>query len=384
MAFEFYSATCIIFGKGKLAEAPKRAAQLGKKALVVSGKNPERSISLLNGLTAAGVAVERFTVDTEPTISMIKQGLEQARQTGCDVIIGIGGGSALDAGKAIAALLSNPGDVMDYLETIGRGQPLTQPAAPYIAIPTTAGTGSEVTMNAVLSSPEQRVKVSLRSPLMQPSIAIVDPALMLTIPPDVTASAGMDALTQLIEPFTTPHANPITDALCREGLQRAARSLRRAYEFPEDEAAREDMALAALFSGIALANAKLGAVHGLAGPIGGMFNASHGALCAYLLPPVTEMNIWLLAENDFDHPSLTRYEEAARVVTGNPNASADDLVIWIHELRAALKIPSLSSYSITQADFADIIPKAQAANSMKGNPVALTPEHISEILAQAL
>ena len=232
------------------------------------------------------------------------------------MVIGLGGGSAIDTGKAIAALLTNPGDPLDYLEVIGRGQALQQTPLPYIAIPTTAGTGSEVTRNAVLASHEHHVKVSLRSPLMLPRVAIVDPELTYSLPPAITASTGLDALTQLIEPYTCNSPNPMIDAICREGMQRAARSLKRAYQNGSDAAAREDMSIAALFGGMALANAKLGAVHGFAGPLGGLFPAPHGMICARLLPFVVEANVRALQMREPDSPVLKRYDEVAQLLTG--------------------------------------------------------------------
>jgi len=210
-----------------------------------------------------------FSVDGEPSLSTIREGVALAKTERCDFVVGFGGGSAIDAGKAIAAMLTNPGDVLDYLEIIGQGKVLKSNSAPFLAIPTTAGTGSEVTRNAVLASPEHRLKVSLRSPYLQPRIALVDPELALELPAALTATTGLDALTQLIEAYVSCRANPMTDALCAEGIRRAARSLRRACDDGHNLAAREDMALASLLSGIALANAGLGAVHGFAGPIAG-------------------------------------------------------------------------------------------------------------------
>jgi alcohol dehydrogenase class IV len=273
MRFEFATATRILFGPGSMTEVAPAAAALGRRALLVTGRDVERSQPLRERLTAQGIAAVTFAVAGEPTLETARAGLRRAREEACDLIIGLGGGGALDSGKAIAALLANGGDPLDYLEVIGRGQALTRPSVPYIAIPTTAGTGAEVTRNAVLASPEHRVKVSLRSPLMFPRLAAVDPALTHSLPPDVTASTGLDALTQLVEPFTSNSANPLTDSLCREGLRRAARSLRRAYESGSDATARQDMALASLFGGLALANARLGAVHGCASPLGGLFPA---------------------------------------------------------------------------------------------------------------
>ncbi len=241
-----------------------------------------------------------------------------------DLVVGMGGGSVIDAAKAIAALLTNPGDPLDYLEVIGRGLPLANACAPMMAIPTTAGTGAEVTRNAVLASPAHRVKVSLRSASMLPDVAIVDPELTLSMPPAVTAATGLDALTQCLEPFVSHLATPLTDGFCREGLARAARSLRRAYHHGSDVAARRDMALASLCGGLALANAKLGAVHGFAGPIGGMFDAPHGAVCARLLPLVMTANVRALEERSPNSPALVRYAEVAKIVTGDADASIAD------------------------------------------------------------
>ena len=221
-------------------------------------------------------------------------------------------------------MLANDGELLDYVEIIRRGQPLTKPSAPFIAIPTTAGTGSEVTRNAVLASPGHKVKVSLRSPLMHARVAVVDPELTYDLPPALTASTGMDALTQLIEPFVCNRANPLTDGLCVEGLRRAARSLRIAFSNGKDKDAREDMAVAGLFGGLALSNAGLGAVHGFAGPIGGSFPAPHGAICAALLPHVMAMNLRALRQRDPHGAALYRYEEAARWLAGDMKAKADD------------------------------------------------------------
>ncbi len=335
-------------------------------------------------MTEQGVSYTAFTVSGEPTTETARQGTQQARQAGCDFVIGLGGGSVLDTGKAIAALLTNGGDPLDYLEVIGRGQPLTQPAAPYIAIPTTAGTGAEVTRNAVLGSPEHRVKVSLRSPLMLPRLALIDPDLTHTMPPSITASTGLDALTQVMEPYVSNKANPLTDALCLEGMRRAARSLRRAYENGADPSAREDMALASLFGGLALANAKLGAVHGFASPLGGMFDAPHGAVCAALLPHVLAVNVRALGERQPQSEFLQRYDKIAQLLTGHPNATAQDGVAWVQALCQDLQVPPLSTYGLTKADFPDLIAKAGRASSMGGNPIVLTPEELAEILDQAL
>lgn len=382
--FEFATATRIIFGAGTLREVGPLAAEMGSRALVVTGRKPARATPLLDVLAAQGIEAVTFSVAGEPTTEVTRLGTQRAREAGCDLVIGFGGGSALDTGKAVAALLTNGGDPLDYLEVIGQGQPLVRPSAPYIAIPTTAGTGAEVTRNAVLASPEHHVKVSLRSPLMLPRLALVDPELTYSMPPEVTASTGLDALTQVMEPYVSNRANPLTDALCREGMRRAARSLRRAYQHGDDAAAREDMALAGLFGGLALDNAKLGPVHGFAGPIGGMFPAPHGAVCASLLPHLMSVNVRALQERFPKSEALRRYDEIGRMLTGNERATADDGVAWVQELCDALQVPPLSSYGVTPDDFPVLIEKASVASSMKGNPIVLTPYEMREILTRAL
>jgi alcohol dehydrogenase class IV len=357
---------------------------MGRRALVVTGRDSNRAQPLLAALEAEGLAHVTFSVATEPTTELVESGVRVAKDAACDIVLAIGGGSALDAGKVIAAMMTNHGELSDYLEVIGQGKSLTQPPVPCIAIPTTAGTGTEVTRNAVLLSPAHRVKVSMRSPFLLPRVALVDPELTHSLPPAVTAHTGMDALTQLIEPFTSPRANPLTDAIACEGISRIARSLRRAFEHGDDTAAREDMALASLFGGLALANAGLGAVHGFAGPLGGMFPAPHGALCAPLLPHTMEINVRALAARAPDNSALARYETVARILTGNSAASVADGVAWIKETCRVLRIPPLSTYRVTPTDIPVIVKKAAAANSMRTNPIALTPDEMTEILRRAL
>jgi alcohol dehydrogenase class IV len=384
MRFEFATASRIVFGPGTVKEAGPAARDLGNRVLVVTGRSSERSTALTATLTSSGLTYVTFSVSSEPTTGMMRDGVRLAQAEACDVVVGFGGGSAIDAAKAIATLVANGGDPLDYLEGIGAGKPLTQPALPIIAIPTTAGTGAEVTRNAVVASPEHRVKASLRSPFMLPRLALVDPELTYSLPPEVTAGTGLDALTQLIEPFTSHRANPMTDAFCREGLARVARSLRRAYEHGDDTAAREDMALASLFGGLALANAGLGAAHGFAAPICGMFPAPHGATCAALLPHVMAINVGALRARQSDGPALARYGELARILTGKQDATVEDALRWVSALCHDLKVPSLSVYGVTRADFPILAQKAAAASSMKANPIVLTPEELGEILAQAL
>jgi alcohol dehydrogenase class IV len=384
MKFEFATATKIIFAPGAARDAGKIAGEFGKRALVVTGRNPRRAEKLLANLSAGGIGAATFAVAFEPEISTIEQGTAFAKNEDCDFVIATGGGSVIDAGKAIAAMLTNDGALLDYLEIIGRGKALTKPSAPFIAIPTTAGTGSEVTRNAVLASPEHKLKVSLRSPLMLPKVALVDSELTCDLPPTLTASTGLDALTQLIEPFVCSRANPMTDGLCVEGIRRAARSLRLAFVDGKNKSAREDMALASLFGGLALANAGLGAVHGFAGPIGGMFSAPHGAVCAALLPHVMAQNISALRQRASGGEALRRYDEAARLLTGNAGATADDGVKWVCELVSDLQIKPLGAYGIRDEHVADLVGKTANASSMKANPIALTPEELADALRLAL
>ena len=384
MRFEFATAMRIIFGPGTVGEVPSLAAGFGQRAFVVTGQNQASAIPLLEQLNGQGIEFTTYPVTGEPTTTVALEGAWQARKVGAQMVIGLGGGSVLDAGKAIAALLTNSGDLFDYLEVIGRGQPLKEPSAPYIAIPTTAGTGAEVTRNAVLASPEHKVKVSLRSPTMLPRLAVVDPELTYSMPPAVTASTGLDALTQVMEPYVSHLANPLTDAVCRQGIQRAGRSLRRAFDNGQDTEARKDMALASLFGGLALANAKLGAVHGFAGPIGGMFPAPHGAICARLLPFVMETNVNALASREPDSSALARYDDVARLLTGDDTARSADGVAWVQELSQALAVPPLSDFGMTQEDIPAVVAKAKNASSMKGNPIVLSEEELSAILAEAL
>ncbi len=384
MRFEFATSDRIIFGPGTVAEVEALAVSMGSRVLVVTGSSDARAEPVLSALRKAGLVAVTFSIPEEPTLELVREGVERAEAEDCDTVIGIGGGSVIDGGKAIAALMTNGGSPLDYLEVIGRGAPITMPAAPYIAVPTTAGTGAEVTRNAVLASPEHQVKVSLRSPLIVPDVAIVDPLLTHSMPPEITASTGMDALSQLIEPYVSRMSNPLTDALCREGLIRAARSLQSAYDDGDHAVARLDMSLASLFGGLALANAKLGAVHGLAGVLGGMTGAPHGAVCGRLLPPAAQVNVRALQDRDPENPALTRYAEIAVLVTGSSDATTEQGVSWLEALCGALEIPGLAAYGLEEAQFAEIIEKAQASSSMKGNPINLNDEELAEILTQAL
>jgi alcohol dehydrogenase class IV len=339
---------------------------------------------MLTMLRESGMEVVTLAVRGEPDVEMIRRGTDLARHERCDCVLGFGGGAALDAAKAIAILMRQDGDVADYLEIVGLGRTLTKPPVPLIAIPTTAGTGSEVTRNSVIASPEHRVKVSLRSPLMLPRVALVDPELTYPLPPAITAATGVDALTQLIEPFVCTRANPLTDGLCQEGIIRVARSLSRAFADGRDATAREDMAVASLFGGLALANAGLGAAHGLAGPLGGMVRAPHGAVCAALLPGVVAGNVRALRARVPESDALPRYRRIAQMLTGDTAATPDEAVEWLRRLVGDLQIPGLASYGVGPTLIPELVENAARASSMKANPVELSREELAAIVEEAL
>jgi alcohol dehydrogenase class IV len=380
--FEFGTSARILFGNGTIREIGPIAAAFGQRALLASGAPDAETDSILTFLRAAGVTADQYRVAGEPNLESILGATQQARQAKCQVIIGLGGGSAMDTAKAVAALAANPGDPLDYLEVAGKGLPLARPALPCIAAPTTAGTGAEVTRNAVIGIPEQKIKVSLRSPWILPKAAIIDPMLTRSLPPVETAYTGMDALTQVLEPFVCARTNPLTDGFCRDGLLRAGRSLRRAYADGGDLQAREEMSLTSLYGGLALANAGLGAVHGFAAPLGGLLPAPHGALCARLLPAVMSANIRALRARAAESPALIRYAEAARLLGGQADATPEDGVVWVLRLVESLHIPRLQAWGLTEADMPTVMEKASRASSMKANPILLTPDELRGILEE--
>lgn len=371
-----------MFGKGVLAKTGEIARAYGTAACIFSGCSGRDQERLVEILARYGLRSTVVPVCAEPTVASVMDGRQAALAAGCNVIIGFGGGSALDTAKAVAAMLTNTGDIMDYLEVVGKGQPLQAAPAPWIGVPTTAGTGSEVTRNAVLSTP-QNIKVSLRSPLMLAASAVIDPELTYSLPPEQTAATGMDALAQVIEPYVSRRANAMTDLFCREGIHRGSRALLRAYQNGLDETAREDMCFTSLMGGLALANAGLGAVHGFAGPIGGRFHVPHGAICAALLPAVVQINTRVLSASMPDHPALARYAEIARMVTGSPQATIRDLAHWLDGMRAELHIPRLRSYGIQPEHFEELAELSAAASSMKANPIQISRSELIEVLELA-
>jgi alcohol dehydrogenase class IV len=380
MRLEFASAGRIIFGEGTVIEAASTARQYGERVLLVCGAGktvPDRMIDLLAG---NGLFVSPFLVDHEPSLDMVRSALTQIRAEQLELVVAYGGGSSIDTAKAAAILARNSGDPLDYLEVVGKGLPLKNSGLPVIAVPTTAGTGSEVTRNAVIYVKEQKVKVSLRSAMMIPKLAVVDPELTYSVPPEITASTGMDALTQVLEPFVSVRANPLIDSFCRDGLQRSGRSLLAAYQNGSNSPARMDLSLTSLMGGLALANAGLGAVHGFAAPIGGMFDVAHGVVCARLLAPVIQINVLAMRKRNPEHPALEKYQEAARLITGSPHANAQVLVNWLEALCEEMQIPRLGEIGIHASDIEEISTKAAKASSMQANPIQLDLAELREIL----
>jgi alcohol dehydrogenase class IV len=372
------------FGSGRVSEVPAALADLGaSRVLVVTGRTTSRADAIRSALNEANISSVVFGVASEPSIERVRAAVDLLLETGCDAVLGFGGGSPLDVAKAVAVLATSGTDPLEHLEVIGAGRPIERPGLPCVAVPTTAGTGSEVTRNSVLSG--SGVKASLRSPLLLPKVALVDPDLLVGVPKPTIAASGMDALSQLIEPLLSQRANPFTDALAREGTRRSARSLRRAYEEGmEDPGVREDLAMASLFSGICLANSGLGAVHGLAAPVGARLSAPHGAVCAAVLAAAIDVNLRALRDRAPDHQAVQRITEVATLLTGRPDATAEDAISWLQELTAVLSIPGLASYGLKEAEIDSVVAAAQKASSMRGNPIELGDQEVSEIVTRSL
>jgi alcohol dehydrogenase class IV len=387
MRYEFATAQRIIVGPGSSAELADSARAIGGRALLALGSGMAArggpAASLAARLAELGLIAASYAVAGEPQIIDIEEGARLARAAGCDLVIGIGGGSVLDTAKAIAALAVNDGGALDYMEVVGAGRQLKRAALPIIAVPTTAGTGSEVTRNAVIAAPQQRAKASIRHASLLPRLALIDSLLTHDLPPQLTAGSGLDALTQLIEPYVSRRAQPIADGLCMEGLARVSWALRRAYHTPDDAAAREAMSSASLFGGMALANAGLGAVHGIAAPLGGAYPAPHGAVCAALLPHVTAINIQALRRRDSAGPALARYARVAVALLG-PSAALDDLVPALRELVTELRIPQLATYGLTAAGIAELAAASAKASSTRANPIDLEQGELEEAIYAAL
>lgn len=386
---DFITTKRIVFGDGALSRLPEFVRSLGQRAFVVLGEPAMTQLGHTEKLEAilreGGIAYELSGVQGEPRVSAVDAIVARARAFKPDFVLAMGGGSALDCGKAVAGLTVNAGSVLEYLEGVGSGRTLETPALPCIAVPTTAGTGSEATKNSVITGDDGGFKKSLRSPYLLPAIALVDPELTHSCPLEITASCGYDALTQLIESFTSNHSGPITDALAVDGIRKAARALPRVSLNGQDAEARRDMALASLFGGICLANAGLGAVHGMASAIGALTTVPHGVACALGLPGVLESNYRHLMEESPQHPCLIKLRLACAIVVGNEE-HPDPVPAACQTIRAALrstKIPRLSAYGVTHDSLAAIVADSRGS-SMKFNPVILRDDELHAILAEWL
>lgn len=384
--FDFVSVPRIAFGRGRIAELGKLAASMGSRALLVAHAplaSPSAGL-----LQQVGLSVQLFAHTGEPTVQSVAAAADLGRSSGCDVVIGIGGGSVIDAAKAAAMLLANGGGPLDYMEVVGAGRKPARRSVPWIAVPTTAGTGAEVTRNAVVASPEHRFKASIRGEELLAHAVIVDPQLQLDLPAHVTAASGMDALCQCIESYVCRKANPLTDPLALAGAARAARSLLRAHADGADLDAREDMAMAALLSGICLTNAGLGAVHGFAAPLGANFAVPHGVLCAALLSGVWAANVAALRAAGADQPALRKYAELGRTLTGKANSNDADAIDagagFLRDLVRDLRIPPLRDFGLAAADVPRMVELARKSSSIKGNPIELSDAALSAILRDAI
>ncbi|MFV0385629.1 iron-containing alcohol dehydrogenase [Paracoccus sp. (in: a-proteobacteria)] len=380
-AFAFASATEILFGRGLATAAPSRIAALGRRVLLVHGSDAARSAGLRAGLVDAGCQVAGFSVPQEPDMALIKAGLDTARDAQAQVVVAMGGGAVIDAGKAIAALVPATRPMLDHLEVVGQGLPLDHPPLPFVALPTTAGTGAEVTRNAVIAVPEYRRKVSLRDARMLPRLAIVDPALTDHCPRAVTLASGLDAVTQVIEPYVCTRANPLTDALCRDAIPRGLAALIWLMQ-AEDPRARDEMAWVSLCGGLALANAGLGAVHGLAGPLGGLTGAAHGALCGVLLPHVLIANRAVAGGGQ----SAARMDEVGRWIgaaLGHADADLPQAARHIADWSRAAGLPALTELGVDSEAQAAAAGAAASSSSMKANPAPLTAEDLRRVMTAA-
>ncbi|MDQ1847401.1 iron-containing alcohol dehydrogenase [Gemmobacter fulvus] len=367
----------ILFGRGEAAKAPGLIAAFGVRGIVVHGADAARAGWLMQGLRAAGCEALGIACAGEPVLAVLEQAVAQARAHRPDWIVALGGGAALDLGKAIAALVPAPGEAMDYLEVVGRGLPLEAAPLPFIALPSTAGTGAEVTKNAVIGVPAQGRKVSLRDDRMLARLAIVDPALTDDCPRAVTLASGLDAITQVIEPYISCKATPYTDAITRPVIGPGLAALVTLMA-GEDAQARDTLAWTSVCGGMALANAGLGAVHGLAGVIGGQTGAAHGAICGVLLGPVLAMN-----RARTDGQARARIDEVCALISGVLGGAAADAPQVLADWARTAGLPGLAAQGLAPADHAQVAEASAASSSMKGNPVPLPPADLVTVLQAA-
>lgn len=378
LSIAFQTAGEILFGRGKAAEAASRIRRFGRRIFLVHGRTPSRVDWLAAELEALGAEITGFAVAGEPDLPLIEIGVAAARSAGADVVVSIGGGSVIDAGKAIAALVNASAPIIDYLEVVGSGRVIEEAMIPFIAVPTTAGTGAEVTRNAVIGVPSHRRKVSLRDGRMLARLALVDPALTDNTPRGITLESGLDAVTQVIEPYISSRANRLTDALAVQAIQSGLSALRVLMQ-REDEGARDELAWTSLCGGLALANSGLGVVHGLAGPLGGLSDAPHGAICGALLPYGLAANRDAVTE-----PShVRRIEEVLGMIGAAFETSAGKALSALANWARANGLPNLTAMGISPADRESAAAMAASSSSMKANPVPLDQATLLAILEAA-
>ncbi|MCZ8335547.1 MAG: iron-containing alcohol dehydrogenase [Rhodobacteraceae bacterium] len=367
----------ILFGRGEAAKAPALIAAFGPRGLIVHGANAARAAWLIDALQTAGIETLALPCPGEPTLPMLEQALSTARPFQPQWVTALGGGAALDLGKALAALIPASTSPLDHLEVVGKGLPLAAPPLPFIALPTTAGTGAEATKNAVIGLPDHGRKVSLRDDRMLARLAIVDPALTDHTPRATTLASGLDAITQVIEPFVSSKATPFTDAITAPAIPQGLTALKRLME-AEDPQARDALAYVSLTGGLALANAGLGAVHGLAGVIGGLTPAPHGAICGALLAPILRLNRQH-ATGDTARRLDTVFAQIAATLGGAAQDAPDTLAAWAR----ASGLPGLAAQGLPAALHAETAKAALTSSSMKGNPVPLTEAELISALQAA-
>jgi alcohol dehydrogenase class IV len=378
--FQFMTSTKIIFGDGALKASLSLFNQYGYSVLLVTGNTLERTSIVTDYLDAQSMRYQHITVSGEPNIKMVEEAAISARRFKPDMVVAIGGGSAIDMGKALAAILPNQGNLYDYVEVVGRNVPLKTKPIPFIAIPTTASTGAEVTKNAVLKSGQDQVKISLRSPDMLADVAIVDPALTHGTNLYLSGRGAMDAFTHLMEAYVCGDPNPLTDMICEEGLRKLSNSVIQACIYDEPQA-RSDLAFASMLGGMAITNAKLGAAHGLASALGGKISAPHSVITARLAPFVMLENIEV-AKDQQRNDILARYQRISQIVTGNAEAKEDAAVFWLSEVLDTLKLPNLLEFGVCEAQFEEVSADALKSVAIKGNPLPLNQERLVHILTQ--
>ncbi|MEW6095614.1 MAG: iron-containing alcohol dehydrogenase [bacterium] len=380
MKFEFIAPTKIIFGEGSITSVGKEAKRFGKRVCLITGKTAMAKTGILNNvcksLEDAELEVVLFDkVIPEPTTKMVDEGLSLVRTTECELVIGLGGGSTLDVAKAVAGLANDGGDCVEYQE----GRMIKKYGLPFIAIPTTAGTGAEVTYNAVITDEEKKIKQSIRDHSLMAKVAIVDPILTLTLSPNATAISGMDTLVHLIEGYVSKGANPLTDPLAIQGIKLVSLSLKDAFEDGQDKKARINMSLASLLGGIVLANAGLGAIHGLAAPLGPLYNIPHGLVCAVLLPYVMEYNL----EASIPKFAQIAYTLDKETTNLSVEGAAFESLVLVEELISSLKLPfNLSSLGVQERDLPIIV--QGVSSSLKYNPREANFKDLINILKNAM